>query len=135
MPPISYDPSSENEKAPPLPSAPLRDLAPNIVLQPPLTHRGSGPGIILFLPDSSKLNPGTAAKPLDPEPVQKWAEEGFAVVGITVSNLSSTTDSVNSILKQALDGLLALDQSQLDVRDKFAIVGGVDLFNGSSYLY
>lgn len=134
MAPKSYDPLSENEQAPPLPSAPLCELALNIALQPPLTRRGSGPGVILFLPDPSKLSPRTATKPLDPEPVQKWAEEGFAVVGITLSNPSFTKDSVNSVLKQALDGLLALDQSQLDVRDKFAIVGSSRLPNCLLYL-
>ncbi|XP_006463976.1 hypothetical protein AGABI2DRAFT_194603 [Agaricus bisporus var. bisporus H97] len=131
MAPKFYDPSSENEQAPPLPSAPLRTLAPNVVLQPPLTRRGSGPGIILFLPDPSKLSPRTATKPLDPEPVQKWAEEGFAVVGVTVSNLNFTADSINSVVRQSLDGLLALDQSQLDKRDKFAII----VYDASPELY
>lgn len=121
MVPEFYDPASENEQAPPLPSAPLRRLAPNIVLQPPLTRRGSGPGVVLFLPEPFKLNPRTGPKPLDPEPVQKWAEEGFAVAAVTVSDFA--VGSVTLVLKQALNGLLALDHSELDVRDKFAIIG------------
>ncbi|KAF9451993.1 hypothetical protein P691DRAFT_772602 [Macrolepiota fuliginosa MF-IS2] len=118
MAPKTYDPNSESEQAPPLPSAPLRILAPNIVLQPPLTRRGSGPGVVLFLPDASKLQPRIGPKPLDPEPIQKWAEEGFAVVAVTLIDFQRS--SLNSTLKQAFDALLALDG--LDVRDKFAVI-------------
>lgn len=119
MAPKVYDPNSENEQAPPLPSAPLRILAPNIVLQPPLTRRGSGPGVVLLMPDASKLKLNTGPRPLDPEPVQKWAEEGFAVVAVSPSE--SEGRSLNTILKQAIDTLIALDE--VDVRDKFAIIG------------
>ena len=85
MPPKVYDPNSPDEVPAPLPSSPLIELNRNIVIQPPLTHRGTGPGLIIFLPDPSKLGPNTEAKVLDPEPVMKWAEEGFAVAGVTVS--------------------------------------------------
>lgn len=119
MAPKTYDPNSENERAHPLPSAPLRTWAPNVVLQPPLTRRGSGPGVILLLPDASTLKIKTGLRPLDPEPVQKWAEEGFAVAGIAQSDLEPS--ALTSSLEQAVNGLLAL--TELDTRDKFAIIG------------
>ncbi|KAJ7781662.1 NTF2-like protein [Mycena metata] len=116
-PPHSYDPNSENEKPVALPSAPLIAWADGIVLQPPLTRRGTGPGLIVFLPPDSALNLSSKTgedKPLDPEPVQKWAEEGFAVVGIITGH-----GSVAANLEAAVDALLKL--KELDIRDKFAI--------------
>jgi carboxymethylenebutenolidase len=118
MPPKTYDPKSDNEQAPPLPSALLIRLDPNIVLQPPLTRRGSGPGLILVLPDASQLRLKNGPRLLDPEPVQKWAEEGFAVAALTSSSLQSGLDLA---LKRAIDGLLQL--RELDTRDKFGIIG------------
>ncbi|KAJ7047783.1 NTF2-like protein [Mycena alexandri] len=115
--PQSYDPDSENEKPVALPSAPLIAWADGIVLQPPLTRRGTGPGLIVFLPPDSALNLSSKSgddKPLDPEPVQKWAEEGFAVVGIITGH-----GPVAANLEAAVDALLKL--KELDIRDKFAI--------------
>ncbi|KAJ7667597.1 NTF2-like protein [Mycena polygramma] len=115
--PQIYDPASANEQPVALPSAPLLALSDGLVLQPPLTRRGTGPGLIAFLPPDSTLNLSSKSgddKPLDPEPVQKWAEEGFAVVGITTGH-GSTLDN----LKTAADALLNL--KELDIRDKFAI--------------
>ncbi|KAF7330791.1 hypothetical protein MVEN_02418300 [Mycena venus] len=114
--PQFYDPNSPEEQPVPLPSAPQLTLAEGIVLQPPLTRRGTGPGLIAFVPPDSTLNLSFKSgdnKPLDPEPVQKWAEEGFAVVGITGHG------SVSDNLKTAVDGLLNL--KELDTRDKFAV--------------
>ncbi|KAJ7179514.1 NTF2-like protein [Mycena filopes] len=115
--PQSYDPASENEQPVALPSAPQIFWAEGIVLQPPLTRRGTGPGLIAFLPPDSALNLSSKSgddKPLDPEPVQKWAEEGFAVVGIITGH-----GSVDANLQAAVDALLKL--KELDIRDKFAI--------------
>ncbi|KAJ7265855.1 hypothetical protein B0H12DRAFT_173017 [Mycena haematopus] len=115
--PQFYDPKSPDEQLVTLPSAPQITLAEGLVLQPPLTRRGTGPGLIAFIPLDSTLNLSSRSgddKPLDPEPVQKWAEEGFAVVGITVG-----PESVHVNLKKAIDGLLNLPE--LDTRDKFAV--------------
>ncbi|KAF9569437.1 NTF2-like protein [Agrocybe pediades] len=110
--PAEYDP---NEAPVSLPSAPLITLAPNVVLQPPLSRRGTGPGIIVILPENIELST-SSTKPLDPEPVLKWAEEGFAVVGIT-----ATPDLlVEQALKQSVDALVALDE--VDVKDKVAVI-------------
>ncbi|KAJ7229019.1 NTF2-like protein [Mycena pura] len=115
--PLFYDPNSAGEQPVALPSAPAINLAAGVILQPPLTRRGAGPGLIALLPPDSTLNLSNKSgddKPLDPVPVQKWAEEGFAVVGITTG-----PGSVQENLKTAVDGLLSL--KELDTRDKFAV--------------
>ena len=48
-----------------------------LILQPPLSRRGRGPGLILLL-DPYHGSPKT----LDPPPLQKWAEEGYAVAQV-----------------------------------------------------
>jgi len=109
-----------DEQPIPLPSAPLITLSPNAVLQPPLSRRGTGPGVILFLPNTIS---SAESKPLDPEPVNKWAEEGFAVVGVTVSK----SLSIDQVLQQALDALEALDQ--VDIKQNFAVIGSSTFFS------
>ncbi|KAJ7162634.1 NTF2-like protein [Mycena crocata] len=116
-PPSFYDPNAPAEQPVALPSAPLLTLREGLVLQPPLTRRGTGPGLIAFVPPDSALNLSIKSgddKPLDPVPVQKWAEEGFAVFGITTGH-----GSVTENLKTAVDALLNL--KELDTRDKFAV--------------
>lgn len=85
-----YDPEAESEIAIALPSAPLVTLASNVRLQPPLTHRGKGPGLLLLLQPSpiegspEAQQPDGWKKPLDPPPQYKWAEEGYAVLEMVV---------------------------------------------------
>jgi carboxymethylenebutenolidase len=110
-----------SEEPVPLPSAPSVSLSPNVILQPPLSRRGIGPGVILVLPDHVDLSSGTT-KPLDPEPVTKWAEEGFAVVGVTATG----SISIDQVLQQGLDALQALDQ--VDIKDRFAVIGASTIF-------
>ncbi|EIM79786.1 uncharacterized protein STEHIDRAFT_135598 [Stereum hirsutum FP-91666 SS1] len=106
------------EQPVPLPSAPLQIISesPSIVLQPPLTRRGTGPGLIVTLPPSLSLQPNPKGKPLDPEPVQKWAEEGFAVVGIT-----ATETELEAAVVKALDSLEGLEE--VGIKDKVAVLG------------
>lgn len=116
MSPSFYDPNSDNETPVPLPSSPLVSLAEDLVLQPPLSRRGFGPGLIVFLPLPALI--GTVLKierPLDPEPIQKWAEEGFAVIGIT------GTSSIPEALAKSVSVLQDLEQ--VDIKDKFAVAG------------
>lgn len=120
MAPSFYDPSSPDEQEVALPSVPLIALSSNAYLQPPLTRRGTGPGMIVFLPPSSAFKPNTE-KTLDPKPVQKWAEEGFAVVGVT----SGEGWSVEEALTKGIESLLGL--KELDTRDKFAVYGELDV--------
>jgi carboxymethylenebutenolidase len=86
----------------PLPSAPVVQLAPHLILQPPLTRRGHGPGLILLVPNSITA---LESDSLDPKPLQKWAEEGYAVVQVEAqdSGFDITRD-----LKTAIEALVAL---------------------------
>lgn len=108
-PPTSYHPngSTETTGIPQIPSSPLIKLSERAALQPPLSRRGKGPGLIVLFPnnDGAKWPEGEA--PLDPEPVQKWAEEGFAVVGILLS--AHLTDDLE-LAKQALDDLAVIEE-------------------------
>jgi len=98
-PPSFYDPSSPEEQPVSLPSAPPILVSENVVLQPPLTRRGGlGPILILLLPPKSTYaqRDPTTEKPLDPEPVQKWAEEGFSVIGVTVVDQLKIQEYIDS---------------------------------------
>jgi carboxymethylenebutenolidase len=127
--PTSYDPASPNEVAPPLPSAPAVIIGPSSVLQPPLSRRGSGPGLIIILPSSKSVppQPSGTEKPLDPEPLQKWAEEGFAVVAITlpenVLELTGDDATVSDVVNQIREGVEALKAHEnVDTKDKFGLI-------------
>ncbi|KAL3417121.1 lea domain protein [Phlyctema vagabunda] len=74
-----------------LPSAQPIRLASNVTLQPPLSRRGRGPGLLIFLPSHYLPGTQTSQKSLDPEPLQKWAEEGYCVVEIRTGQLNSST--------------------------------------------
>jgi carboxymethylenebutenolidase len=118
MAPTAYDPTSSDEQPVPLPSAPLVTLGPSIVLQPPLSRRGHGPGLIVFLPSlDAQVNSPRATKLLDPAPVQKWAEEGFAVIGIT----SGGSLTVEEGLRLAVATLAKRDE--VDIKDKIGVLG------------
>jgi carboxymethylenebutenolidase len=79
-------------------------LGDNVTLQPPLSRRGTGPGLLVLLPEYYRdQSTSSSTKTLDPEPQQKWAEEGFAVVQVKVK------DAV--VAKQRCDiGIRALNQ-------------------------
>jgi carboxymethylenebutenolidase len=70
----------------PLPSAKPVQLAPNVILQPPLSRRGKGPALLIITPSEYTGRDAKDVKILDPEPLQKWAEEGFAVVEVKVGS-------------------------------------------------
>lgn len=73
------------EASPPhlkIPNAPPQHISPHLTLQPPLSRRGRGPGLILVADHYALLE--KSEKSLDPPPLIKWAEEGYAVVQIQV---------------------------------------------------
>ena len=74
--PITPPSSSSQRAPPPLP----RTISPSITLQPPLSRRGKGPGLVLVLDHYAAREAKDGC--LDPPPLQKWAEEGFAVVQV-----------------------------------------------------
>jgi carboxymethylenebutenolidase len=57
-------------------------ISPHITLQAPLSRHGKGPGLVLVLDHYALIE--KSEKHLDPPPLQKWAEEGFAVVQLLV---------------------------------------------------
>lgn len=95
--------STELSSAKPIP------FGSQIVIQPPLTRLGSGPGLLLLRPsrfsDCQQKN-----ETLDPEPIQKWAEEGFAVAQITVEGDGITSDTILDLSSQAKQHLADLPQ-------------------------
>ncbi|KAF8639983.1 hypothetical protein AX17_001229 [Amanita inopinata Kibby_2008] len=117
MTPKVYDPKSPEEQPVPLPSAPLINFNSHTVIQPPLTHRGTGPGLVVFLPNTSSLELDSESKVLDPEPVKKWAEEGFAVAGVTLTMQES---NLSELVQQSFRALSELPQ--VESKYKFAVI-------------
>ncbi|KAH8599913.1 dienelactone hydrolase [Bisporella sp. PMI_857] len=103
-----------------LPSAPAVQIAQNITLQPPLTRRGHGPGLIIVLPDNFKLVDGPS--PLDPQPMQKWAEEGYSVLQIRVPNDPPSWNFTSDLER----GVTALEQlPSCDDKGSYGCIGGL----------
>jgi carboxymethylenebutenolidase len=127
--PTVYDPESANEREVPLPSEPIVSLAPNVQLQPPLTRRGYGPTLVLVLPrvaDPEAIGRDTPRPDqIDPSPVQKWAEEGFAVLAYFVSRGEAGEWDLAKVLKDGFSQARKwTDTEDLDVvADKVAMIG------------
>ena len=102
----------------PLPSAPSRSLGSNLTVQPPLSRRGHGPGLLIICPDHTPLN--RAQNTLDPPPLQKWAEEGYAVVQVGVP-IREDQGSLKEALQKGIDALTSLEEC--DVKDKYGLIG------------
>ncbi|KAH7037414.1 uncharacterized protein B0I36DRAFT_371929 [Microdochium trichocladiopsis] len=78
------------------PTAKPERLSPTLTIHAPLTHRGHGPGIVIVT-DSATSQTATNgdAQPhetLDPQPLQKWAEEGYVVAELRLSASGSSDD-------------------------------------------
>lgn len=84
----------------PLNTKPIK-LTHKLTVHAPLSRRGHGPGIIIIRTATTTSMQNQSAT-LDPEPLQKWAEEGYAVVQVTVS---SNCRTVKEDLRQAIDAL------------------------------
>jgi carboxymethylenebutenolidase len=81
-------------------------LGPNVVLQPPLSRRGYGPALLIITPGEYTVNdPKASQKTLDPEPLKKWAEEGFAVAELKVGSDFQIFLDVRDSAIQALKSL------------------------------
>ncbi|KAL3480795.1 hypothetical protein BJX99DRAFT_204874 [Aspergillus californicus] len=98
-----------------LPSAPSVQVAPGIILQPPLSRCGRGPGLLLIKP-SAYAGCQSNNSTLDPEPLQKWAEESFAVVQVTLDADSSVSD----LVRDAVGALASL--AECDKKDGFGLL-------------
>ncbi|KAJ5623610.1 hypothetical protein N7490_012215 [Penicillium lividum] len=77
-------------------------FGPYITIQPPLTRHGSGPGLFIVRPtafaDCQEQN-----QTLDPAPLQKWAEEGFAVGQITLNANNNNAETIASLRQHLSD--------------------------------
>jgi carboxymethylenebutenolidase len=80
-------------------------LTPDITLQSPLSRRGHGPGLVLVVDHYAALD--ESATNLDPPPLQKWAEEGFAVAQIKVPG--RVGEGGEFPLERALEALKGLE--------------------------
>ena len=77
-----------------------------LTLQPPLSRRGRGPGLILLLDPTQPYHRST--KTLDPPPLQKWAEEGYAVAQVLFP-ASAPAAELASQIAQAAEALKRLE--------------------------
>jgi carboxymethylenebutenolidase len=101
----------------PLPSAPAQSLEGGIFLQPPLSRRGHGPGILIIGAEETLLRGKEHI--LDPPPLQKWAEEGYAVLA---AGLPLQGGSLKTTLERGIQALKELPEC--DVKDKFGLICG-----------
>ncbi|KAL5121324.1 hypothetical protein ACEQ8H_000792 [Pleosporales sp. CAS-2024a] len=85
-------------------------ISPQITLQAPLSRRGKGPGLVLVLDASAHIE--KSEEHLDPPPLQKWAEEGFAVVQLIVPGKAE--DGGEFPLKKALEILKGCDACEFE---------------------
>ncbi|KAL7621030.1 hypothetical protein AAE478_008342 [Parahypoxylon ruwenzoriense] len=74
----------------------------NLTVVNPLSRRGHGPGLLLIV--DAGLDLRKHEKTLDPPPLHKWAEEGFAVAQLRISE-SQGDASVRDDLRLALSEL------------------------------
>lgn len=108
-----------------LPCAKAVEFGP-IVIQPPLTRYGSGPGLFILRP-AAFANCQGQNQSLDPEPLQKWAEEGFSVAQITLDVQNCNTDAIASLVSQARRHLFDLQECTSD--NSFGLIGELDFWH------
>ncbi len=106
-----------DSKSPPAqrPTAPSVQVTPDITIQPPLSRRGVGPGLVLVV--SAALDLRGHEKTLDPPPLKKWAEEGYAVAQILVH------DGASNMADQLGIAIAELEKLPERFGNKFGLVG------------
>ncbi|BAE63903.1 unnamed protein product [Aspergillus oryzae RIB40] len=105
-----------------LPNAKPVKLTDNVTIHAPLSRQGHGPGIIIIR-DDTPTSQRNERSTLDPEPLQKWAEESYTVVQVTVS---SDHPAVKEDLHRAIDALSGHDNC-----DKETGYGGISVYSPS----
>jgi carboxymethylenebutenolidase len=101
----------------PLPSAELQVLKPGLSLQPPLTRRGTGPGLIV-LTTADIYDEKVAERDDAPTAVLRWAEEGYTVVQMSASTIESL--GVETVFTEAISALDKCDVCQ--PKDKVGLI-------------
>ena len=109
---------NKEETPVPLPSTASIEVSSSITIQPPLTRRGHGPGLILLVPEIIPLVEGSYS--LDPPPLQKWAEEGYVVLQIKIPG-SLTGWDVSNEVKRGVKALESLPEC--DKKGKYGCIG------------
>ncbi|KAJ5549611.1 hypothetical protein N7513_006845 [Penicillium frequentans] len=104
-----------------LPSAKAIVFGP-IIIQPPLTRYGSGPGLFILRP-AAFVDCQGQNQTLDPEPLQKWAEEGFSVAQVTLDVQNSNTEAIASLVSQARQHLFDLQECTSDTSFGLIVYG------------
>ena len=108
-----------------LPSAKATVFGP-IIIQPPLTRYGSGPGLFILRP-AAFVDCQGQNQTLDPEPLQKWAEEGFSVAQVTLDVQNSNTEAIASLVSQARQHLFDLQECTSDT--SFGLIGVLNMLH------
>lgn len=76
--------------------------------------------------------PSAESETLDPAPQYKWAEEGFAVVRISVGGRLCEVDGEGWGAKEVGRAVEVLGElGECDVKDKFGLLGEFELGKGS----
>ncbi|KAK3986828.1 hypothetical protein QBC44DRAFT_296318 [Cladorrhinum sp. PSN332] len=111
------------------------DISARLSIQPPLSRRGVGPGLIVVISAEagSELSLQPSASSLDPPPRQKWAEEGFAVAQIIVEPCQKP-EEVHNDISLAVKSLRALEELADDATDFGIVAIGKDGQFGSTIL-
>jgi carboxymethylenebutenolidase len=82
--------------------------------RPPLSRRGHGPGLLLVIPKEYE-EAESKNETLDPIPLHKWAEEGYAVAQVVFDE-----SDFSAAGKRALDALIQLNEC--DVKDQIGLI-------------
>jgi carboxymethylenebutenolidase len=92
-------------------------LTPTLSIQGPLSRRGTGPGLLIIQVPTAESSPAVSRPTLDPEPLQKWAEESYAVARVEIAEYGIVTEPD---LRQAIDALARHDKC---TSDSYGVIG------------
>jgi carboxymethylenebutenolidase len=112
-----------------LPNAKPFKLTSNVTIQAPLSRQGHGPGL-LIIRSAAKHDQLNIKKTLDPEPLQKWAEESYVIAQLEVSEGHTT---IKEELRQALDALE--NHERCSKKASYGIIGNCCSFDSSKAMF
>lgn len=101
--------------------------------QAPLTRRARGPGIVLVLSDNyPDKHTGSGALQFDPPPAQKWAEEGFCVMSIVISEGTQRSENETEATSLEWVKILARCGMELKAKQELEVGKGLGLISKST---
>lgn len=106
-----------------LPKAQPVKLTSSLTIQAPLSRQGHGPGLIIIRSATKYDQVNNTKDTLDPEPLQKWAEESYVVAQLEVSEGHMT---IKEEIRQALDVLAS--HEKCTKKSEYGIIGNCYLF-------